>query len=158
MLTPQPDGTWALHLGATERDLLASLADQLDELIEEDPGDAGLRRLFPTAYLDDPSREEEFRLLAGDELRASRQAALEVLRTSARRDALDDDEATAWLQALNALRLVVGTRLDVSEEDDGDVPPDHPDAPLWAVYGFLTWLVSRTVTALTGSLGPPTEG
>jgi hypothetical protein len=158
VLTRQPDGTWALHLGATERELLASLADQLDELIAEDPGDAGLRRLFPAAYLDDPEREEEFRLLAGDELRASRQASLEVLRTSATRDTLDDDEATAWMQALNALRLVVGTRLDVSEDDDGDVAPDHPDAPLWAVYGFLTWLVSRTVAALTGALEPPTEG
>ena len=158
MLTRQPDGTWAVHLDAPERELLASLADQLDELIDDDPGDAGLRRLFPTAYLDDPKREEEFQLLAGDELRASRRAALAVLRSTAAAGVLDDDQATAWLQALNALRLVVGTRLDVSEEDDGVVAADDPDAPLWAVYGFLTWLVSRAVTALTGSLGPPTQG
>ncbi|MCU1353625.1 MAG: hypothetical protein JWM05_2834 [Acidimicrobiales bacterium] len=156
MLTPQPDGSWALHLGPDEREVLAAVAGQIDEMLHEAPDDPSLRRLFPTAYVDEPEREEEFRLLAGDELRSSRRAALEVLRTSAGRESLTDEEATAWMQALNVLRLVLGTRLDVSEEDEG-VPPDHPDAMLWELYGFLTWLVGQTVTAMSGRLGPPTQ-
>ena len=52
-----------------------------------------------------------------------------------------------WLTALNDLRLVLGTRLDVSEDDD-DVDPDDPDAPAHAVYHYLGLLLGEVVDAL----------
>ena len=56
------------------------------------------------------------------------------------------------MQSVNALRLVLGTRLDVSEDDDGseDLPEDHPDAPVWAMYHYLTFLLDRIITAQSG--------
>ena len=41
---------------------------------------------------------------------------------------LSDDEVGAWLRSVNALRLVLGTRLDVQEDDTGEVDPGDPDA------------------------------
>ncbi len=41
---------------------------------------------------------------------------------------LDGDAAHAWMQAAQQLRLVLGTALDVSEDDDPlAIDPDDPD-------------------------------
>jgi hypothetical protein len=100
--------------------------------------------------VDDEEKEAGWQVLMGEELRTTRLAQLETVRATAERTVLDDDEVQAWVQALNALRLVIGTRLDVSEDDDGPLSPDDPDAPAWAIYDFLGFLVDRTVAALSG--------
>jgi hypothetical protein len=62
---------------------------------------------------------------------------------------LTPEEADAWLRALNDLRLVLGTRLDVGEDFDWDaVGPDHPDAQELALYAYLSWLQEQLVEAL----------
>ena len=150
VLSRRRDGRWSLNLEPDERTLLVSLAGQLQDLLDEEPDDPSLERLRPPAYLDDPEAEAGYRLLAGEELRESRQAALAVLASVGELDVVDDDQVTAWMQALNALRLVVGTRLDVSEEDEGPTSLADPEAPLWALYGYLTQLLGRTIEALQG--------
>ena len=62
---------------------------------------------------------------------------------------LDADEADAWLRALNDLRLVLGTRIDVSEDlDYANVDLNEPRGRDLAVYGYLTWLQEQLVEAL----------
>jgi Domain of unknown function (DUF2017) len=52
---------------------------------------------------------------------------------------------------LNDARLMLGTRLDVSEETDfGAVDPEDPDAQELAVYAFLTFLQGELVEAVAG--------
>jgi hypothetical protein len=60
------------------------------------------------------------------------------------------------MQALTALRLVLGTRLDV-DEDLRMVEPTDPQAPLYAVYEFLSLLLSETVDVLSDDLPPATR-
>ena len=63
--------------------------------------------------------------------------------------------ATAWMTALNDVRLVLGTRLGIEDDEDGaDVPEDDPRAPAFALYHYLGWLVSQVVDALAGGLDP----
>jgi hypothetical protein len=145
----RPDDRFDLVLEPRLREVIASLLGELDELIEAGPDDPGLRRLNPPAYLDDPEKDEEYRLLAGDELLTSRRAAIRSVRASLERDVLDEDELWQWLQSLNALRLVVGTRLGIEDEDTPRrLDQDHPDAPLWSIYDFSTWLQHSVVDAL----------
>jgi Domain of unknown function (DUF2017) len=151
------DGRYALHLEAEEREFLARLAEELAALLEEAPGDAGLVRLFPPAHTEDVVGEAEWQMLHGADLRASRRTSLEVLASTAERTDLDEDEVTAWIQALNAVRLVLGTRLDIQDDteelarvDPAD-PDAGPDATVWAVYDFLSWLLDRAVRGLAGS-------
>ncbi len=145
----RPDDRFDLVLEPRLREVIASLLGELDELIEAGPDDPGLRRLNPPAYLDDPEKDEEYRLLAGDELRTSRRAAIDAVRRSIERDVLDEDELWQWLQSLNALRLVVGTRLGIEDDDTPrNVDEDDPDAPLWSIYDFTTWLQHSVVDAL----------
>ena len=51
------------------------------------------------------------------------------------------------MRAVNDLRLVLGTRLDVSEESEPP-PDDHPDAETWAVYQHLSHLLAQLLDAL----------
>ena len=142
-------GQYQLRLPDDERDLLRSLPGQLREMLTTDLDDPSLRRLFPPAYLGEEEREAEYRRLMGDDLLASRQEALDVMEATIDADVLDEEQITGWLTALNELRLVLGTRLDVTEDMyDEPVAPDDPRAPGLALYGYLGWLQEQVVAAL----------
>ena len=145
-----------VSLGRSERELLASIAPQVRRMLEEadTQDDVAVSRLFPVAYSEesDAERETEYRLLAQEELRTSHDAALAVLESSAQADRLDADQANAWMRALNSIRLVLGTRLGVTEE--GEERPhdrDDPRMAAFAVYDFLTALQAELIDALDES-------
>ena len=152
MIRRHRDGHIEIRLGDAERDVLVHVLDQLRDALVGDPDDPLLRRLFPPAYAEDPEKEAGFRALARDELLESRLAALDVVEASVREKVLDVETAGAWMRALNSLRLVLGTRLDVTEDDDRGIDPDDPDAPARALYYFLSGLVDELVDALTAEL------
>ena len=133
--------------------MLASLPGQLRDLLEVAPDDPSVRRLAPPAYRDEPEHEEEYRRLMGDDLADRRLAALAVLEETADAERRTEEQGHAWLAALNSLRLVLGTQLDVSE-DMGELPvgPEDARAPGFALYGYLSWLLGELVDALSAGL------
>lgn len=141
-------GHYEIRLPEAERELLRTLAPQMRELLASD--DPVLERLFPVAYPADDDREAEYRLLAGDELRSSYEAALTSLEENADAERLDAEQLQAWMRALNEVRLVLGTRLEITEEG-GERPAraDDPRATSFAVYDYLTWLQGAIVEALS---------
>jgi hypothetical protein len=143
VLDRTPDGGVVLRFSPEERALLAALASDLRSQLEGEPADPSFRRLFPPAY-DDEQDEQAYRELAGDGLLDGRRRALELLAATARNDHLTAAEADAWLRALNDLRLVLGTRLDVQEE----ALVDRPESPELALYGYLSWIQEQLVAAL----------
>ena len=120
------------------------------------PDDPALARLLPDAYRPDATDEPgfdaeeaaaDFRRYTEADLRAGKRAhAVTVLETLATlpgggRLRLDRPQADAWLGTLNDLRLVLGTRLDVTDEpDDQQLPEDEELAHALQVYGWLGWL------------------
>jgi hypothetical protein len=141
-------GHFEIRLPASDRALLRSLAPQMRELLASD--DPVLDRLYPVAYPDDEDRETEYRLLVRDELRSSHEAALAALEESADAERLDEEQLLAWMRAVNEVRLVIGTRLDVSEEgDERPTEADDPREAAFAVYDYLTWLQGTIVEALS---------
>ena len=151
MLEPLSDGGVRLHLSRDERALLVGLTGELRAQLEVAPEDPSLRRLFPPAY-DDDADERAYRDLTGDSLLDGRREALELLEQTADSERLTAEEADAWLRALNDLRLVLGTRLDV-QEDTFAFEPDFgdPRGQALAVYGYLSWLQEQLVEALSRS-------
>jgi hypothetical protein len=111
-----------------------------------------LRRLFPRAY-DDEQDEAAYRELMGNELAEGRNRALQVLSETATAERLNGEQAQAWLTALNDLRLVLGTRLDVTDESllEG-LSENDPRAPELALYAYLSWLQEQLVEALSAEL------
>jgi hypothetical protein len=143
------DGTVRLYLQPHEVALLRELLSELETLLE-DPEDPALRRLFPPAHTD-RENEEQYRSLVGDQLLTGRMKALATVRDTLGRDTLAPDEADAWLRALNDLRLVLGTRLDVTEDLDFEkLDVNDPRGRELAIYGYLSWLQEQLVE----SLGP----
>ena len=145
------DGTFELRLPEEERRALRSLPDQLRALLASD--DPSIERLFPPAYLDDEEREAEYRRLMRDDILERKREALDVVERTVDRPRLTEDELVAWLGALNDLRLVLGTQLDVSDDPSFDVPEDDPGAPAFAVYSYLGWLQEHVVAALDPEYG-----
>ncbi|MEU3949120.1 DUF2017 domain-containing protein [Streptomyces sp. NPDC029526] len=152
--------------------------DPLAELFadgpSEPPSDPVLRRLFPDAYSDPegpatPGEAEEqrahsaeFRRYTENDLRAGkRENALAVIRTL---DALSSggeggavlklspEESRQWLGALNDLRLAIGARLDIGDEDDTDVlfglPDEDARKPMVMAYLWLGGLQETLVGTL----------
>jgi hypothetical protein len=151
LVQPSGDGGFDIRLDEASRDVLRSVAGQLRELLDVAVDDPQLKRLFPVAYADDPDREEEYRLLVRDELAERRRTALETLSATADATHLTEEELLAWMGSVNDLRLVIGTRLDVSEDMDPLPDPSDPDAPLLALYGFLGYLLESIVEALSSA-------
>jgi uncharacterized protein DUF2017 len=141
-----PDGV-RLDLPDDEREVLRQVAAELRELIEEAPDEPGLRRLFPRAHEDD-SLEEAYRDLTRDQLVSGRDRALRTVQETADNTLLTPEEADAWLRGLNDARLVLGTRLDVTEDFDWEaVDVTHPQAQELALYAYLSWLQEQLVEA-----------
>jgi len=86
----------------------------------------------------------------GSELLDGRRAALDVVAQTVDHERLSTEEADAWLRALNDLRLVLGTRLDVQEDTFAEeLRRDDPRAPALAVYGYLSWMQEQLIEALS---------
>jgi hypothetical protein len=149
---------YSLSLGDQERTLLRELVDQLRRLLAETTDDPTVRRLFPTAYNEDPERDQAYQVLARDELLERRLAALDATTATIDATELDLAALSAWSAAVNDLRLVLGTRLDV-QEDQSLPDPDDADAPAYAVYAWLTELLDGIIEALSDGLADgPVDG
>ncbi|MEV7401076.1 DUF2017 domain-containing protein [Streptomyces sp. NPDC091267] len=134
----------------------------------EPPSDPALARLFPEAYGDDDrelrAASAEFRRFTENDLRTrKRDDALAVVRTldglSPAGDGgavltLTAQECRNWLGSLNDLRLTIGTRLEVSDEDgaeDGSLyrlPDSDPRKPMVMAYLWLGALQETLVETL----------
>ncbi|MDX6230396.1 MAG: hypothetical protein QOI76_3786 [Frankiales bacterium] len=131
---------------------LAGLGGEVPPLSE----DPALARLFPIAY-EDPEQAEEYRRFTYTELHAAKVAGLEQLSAQLAEMApdivLDEASAAVWLGALNDLRLVIGSRIGVTEdnaEEFESLPPTDMRALAYALYVILTSLQDSLVEALAG--------
>ena len=143
----QKDGTYRVELPEEERDVLASLPEQLREALEA--GEPTLYRLFPPEHADDDAVNEDYARLVGPGLVDGKLQALAELERTARATRLDEEELGAWLGALESLRLVLGTQLDVQDESYRAFDATDPDAPRLALYHWLSWLQEEVVQALS---------
>ena len=147
---PRGDGA-RLHLSDVEIATVSSLFDDLAEALAPDglqPGDPVYDRLDPDGYSGDvsPQAQGEFRDLTLAGLRDSRLERLDACRSEVGsasehhgRVDLDADGCDRWIRVLNDLRLSLGTRLNISDDDQHwDIRPDSPDAAAYLLYGWLT--------------------
>ena len=105
---------------AVPEDPLAAMVgiSDLDLQLSDDPV---LARLFPDAYADDAAASGDFRRYTESDLRAGKRDAARAMLASlppgSGRVVLDRPTAEVWLAALNDVRLALGTRLGVCDED-----------------------------------------
>jgi len=167
-------GKIALDLEHQEVELLTQLYGQLHDLLAEgemevdsDPfiqlmrmdgptsisEDPALARLFPNAYLSDDEAASDFRRFTEPDLRRKKlvsvREVLAQLRGYEELVLLHPDQVQNWLLSLNDLRLVLGTRIGVGEEDEELRDTEDPEQdPGYFLYDYLTYLQSTLVDVL----------
>ena len=148
---------FVLEVDAEDRTTLVGLIGQLRDEIAADGRSEHLRRLFPAAYHDHAEHEAEYQRLVHEDLASTRLASLDTVGEVLGRDpgsdelALGEGDLDALMRALNDLRLVIGTLLDVSEDTDAeDIGPEDPDFGHFQLYGYLGWLLEGIVRARMG--------
>lgn len=154
---------FTVHLSRGVRGLLVELCRQSRTLLEaEDPSsDPAVSRLFPPAYPDDPLQNLEFETNLGAAPRSGKLEALDVVERTANASSLTEDELLAWIGVVNDLRLVLGTRIEITEEaTDEDFPADDPRHETYRVYQFLGFLLHELLEGIGApDVGePPNEG
>ena len=147
-------GQVVVDLPDDEQEMLAHVLPQLRELVmgETDPA---LRRLSPPARPDDDDAEAFYRQMVTDDLLRSRLEAIEVVESGIGGTSLDDDGIAAWMHSLNALRLVLGERLDVDvigHDVLHELTDDDERVPIVALYEWLGWLLEQLVDAAMNGL------
>ena len=148
-------GHVVVELDDAERRVLVDLVDQLRTLLFSGT-EPSLRRLFPTAYPDDAKQESNYQELVHGSLLEHRLRTLDTFEASLGLSTLNSEQTEAWMGALNDLRLVLGTVLDVSE-NEVRFDPDADDAFSQAVYHFLGGLLEQVVEILFDTLPPTTD-
>jgi hypothetical protein len=107
-----------------------------------------LERLFPPAYSGPQhiEKQDEYRRLMQEDLVERHRAELELLASTASAESLTEEQLLGWSRALNSLRLILGTYLDVSEDDERA----NPESSEEALYQWLTYLLGEAIEALSG--------
>ena len=125
------------------------------------PRDPALDRIFPTANREDDQIAAEFRQLTEQGLRTRKAANLDtaiaaLAHLEDQKVTLDQAQAVALVIALTDVRLVLGERLGLKQDEDleligeqvSSLEEDDPAVYALAVYDFLTWLQETLAHAL----------
>ena len=164
-------GRISLKLDEAEKQVLSQLFEQMDDLLKvpnfdknADPlarllnmdgsteisDDPALARLFPDGYSEDEHASADFRRFTEQDLRQAKLDALNDVRLMlmdlSGKSPVTPTQAISWLKAINDLRLVLGTRLEITDEGETDFDTDEPGIHL---YNYLTYLQGTLLDALS---------
>ncbi len=155
---PQPH---ANETDAAFWDLVGTLTD---DAVHVDLTDPAVQRLLPDARSGESADDgsQQFRQLAQDDIRqekiADLQRAYALLQSGSL--VLSRTEAESFSRALNQVRLVLSSRLDITDEQDaervhaiGSVDQaTDVESYMALLYNFVSWLQETLMQALIGDL------
>lgn len=155
-------------IGLLDERETSSPADELEQITgmktgnSTPPDSATLQRLLPDFSQPDDAASETtdslnaaLRSLHEPEIIAAKRGAAQHLLATVPDDGgrfeLTEDDANAWVAAVNDIRLALGTMLDIRPDGPDRLPDDHPLASHLDVYQWLTFLQEYLVLALMSS-------
>lgn len=165
-------GEIRLPLAVIEIANLIDLVDQLTGVISaaDNSADPAVARLTPDPYPEDAEASAEFAKATRDDLRDRRIADASVVRTclesfvdpAKERDERSEveiivsvREIDAWLRTLTALRLIIASRLNVTDDTDLE-DTDDPRLHVFHWLGFrLDTMIDLADRLDASSGGPP---
>ena len=166
-ITRKKGGGWTVWFPSGEMTDIAALPAELRKLLESpDFSDAVVRRLFPQAHRDDPEAEAEYVQLLRDDLLRRKLETIDIFERTLRvrrgkkllggvalvEVDLAEEDLSAWLGVHHDLRLLIGTRLDITEEVwEKGVNPKDPHARELEMLHRLAFLEEVIIEALRES-------
>lgn len=131
--------------------ILIQLGGEIRDVLMADT--AAVHRVFPVAYPDDDEREAGYQAMVRGQLIERHQAGIDLIAETATADTLSGDELNRWMTTTNAIRLILGTALDVEEDSELDLDEEDPLFPVQQLYFLMSELLSHILVAF----GDPTE-
>lgn len=132
------------------RGLLRRVTEELREMLIVDERE-DLRRLYPTAYPDDEALDSEYQAMVHDQLLMSRLDGIDKVQATIDDETLSIEDADIWMNTINQCRLVLGTRLDVGEQEEA-IDEDDPEAHGKVIYHVLSIMLEELTNARIQSL------
>lgn len=131
------NNTYRVDLSTQVRTLLGDMREMTFAHVEAESPIA--KRLFPNAYQNSPEMELDYQQLTHEPLAGHHQANLATFEETLFNTELNEDQALAWIGALNNMRLILGTALEIDENQS--VPDESdPNYEGFVVYDLLTYL------------------
>lgn len=127
------------------RELLTRVSGELREILLVNDGEI-VKRLYPPAYPDDPKSNEAFDELVKDKLLMQRLDDIDRFEETIDTETMDIELADVWMNTINQARLVLGTQLDVSEDDQA-IDPEDPEASGRMIYQVLSYVLEELTRA-----------
>ncbi|WP_432558424.1 DUF2017 family protein [Granulicoccus sp. GXG6511] len=130
------------------------------EVDDDEVSDPAMQRLFPNPYPHDAQAASDYRRYAeGDHRRRKLDDARVVRRCLANGlpVRIVEDDVDPWLKTLNALRLVLATRLGLDDEEAVEemhrLPDDDPRVMMGAVMDWLAYIQGIIIELREPGLG-----
>ena len=139
------DGEIAVRLDEGLRALLQKVSEELREVLLVDDADH-IARLYPPAYPDDEKLQSNYNDMVHDQLLMARLDGIDKLQASVDDEMISVELADIWMNTINQARLVLGTQLDVSEED-GAVEEGDPNLQSKIIYQVLSHILEDLTSA-----------
>lgn len=145
LFRPTRTATWLLCWPAELVEVLDAELARLTRAMESD--DATVARLFPAPHLD-PELAEGWDALMRRSLVERRLEAIVEVRAAVEDGHTDEDGVAALLRTVNDLRLMIGTELGISEDDDTARRRGGADRERVDIYEVFGFVLSRLLDAL----------
>ena len=150
MITPLKNGAFKVETPDWQIQILRGLAQELTTVIS-DGNSSLITRLFPVAYQSDKAANEEYKQLTHEELLQSHLASLELIEGISTDKEVSEHTLIKLMQGINILRLVLGTRLKIDDENSessSEISESHPDHNLWLIFHLLGEILSIIVDSI----------
>ena len=169
-----PDNEISFQIEALEVSLLTSLIEQVILLLTpqsskenndplakmvgidstaKTPDDEVLLRLLPDAYQSDKQASAEFRRFTERSLRELKvkraNFVLENLPEPEQIISIKPKDFETWLTVLNDLRLALGVRAGITENNEEEISEDLETDHARDIYSWLTWLQSNLLEEMS---------
>ena len=150
IITPLKNGAFKVETPDWQIQIFQGLAKELKTVLSG--GNNSLTtRLFPVAYQSDKAANEEFKQLTHEDLLQSHLTSLKLIEDISTDKEASEDTLIKIMQGINILRLVLGTRLKIDDEEPENSPQvsvDDPDYNLWLIFHLLGEILSTIVDSI----------
>lgn len=150
VITPIDSGLFKVEIPDWQIQIFHKLAEELENMLL-DKSNQLTGRLFPSAYQRDTSANTEYELLTHEDLRQSHLSSLKLLAGISTHSEVSETTLIEIMQGINILRLVLGARLEIDDdnsENSSEISEDDPDYNLWVIFHLLGEILSIIVDSI----------
>ena len=150
MITHLKNGTFKVETPDWQIQIFRELAQELETVLS-DRNSYLITRLFPVAYQSDTAANAEYEQLTHEELLQSHLASLKLIEEISNNAEVSESTLIEIMQGINILRLILGTRLKIDDENSessSEISESHPDHNLWLVFHLLGQTLSTIVDSI----------